>query len=87
MLASATVQINVNVTSNCSLSIFGPGAIPWIKKAPSKMAIDADPGTPKANVGTSAPPSFALFALSEAITPRTSPFPNVSLAPGTDLAA
>ena len=35
------------------------------------------PGTPKAMVGTSAPPSLALLELSEAITPRTSPLPKV----------
>ena len=34
-------------------------------------------GTPKATVGTSAPPSRALVALSAAMTPRTSPVPNV----------
>ena len=39
------------------------------------------PGTPKAMVGTSAPPSLALFELSEAMTPRTSPLPKVSAAP------
>ena len=54
----------------------GPGAIPWTRKAPSRIDIDADPGTPKAIVGTSAPPSFALLAASLAITPRTSPLPN-----------
>ena len=39
------------------------------------------PGTPNAMVGTSAPPSLALFELSEAMTPRTSPLPKVSAAP------
>jgi hypothetical protein len=43
--------------------------------------MDALPGTPKAIVGTSAPPSLALLALSEAITPRTSPVPKVFSAP------
>jgi hypothetical protein len=43
--------------------------------------MDAVAGTPNAIVETNAPPSFALFELSDAITPRTSPFPNVSAAP------
>ena len=34
-------------------------------------------GTPNATVGTSAPPSRELVALSAAITPRTSPLPKV----------
>ena len=38
-------------------------------------------------VGTSEPPSLALLALSGAITPLTSPFPNVLSASLTDLAA
>ena len=42
--------------------------------------MEADPGTPKAIVGTKAPPSLALFELSDAITPRISPLPNVSSA-------
>src|SRR6202040_1726673 len=63
------------------VSMSGPGTRPWIRKAPSRMAMVALPGTPKATVGTSAPPSLALLELSEAITPRTSPLPNVGLGP------
>src|ERR1044071_8510871 len=54
----------------CSMS--GPGTNPWIRNAPSRMAMVALPGTPNATVGTSAPPSLALLELSDAITPRTS---------------
>ena len=54
---------------------------------PNKRAMDADPGTPNAIVGTSDPPSFALFALSGAMTPLTSPFPNVLSASFTVFAA
>ena len=39
------------------------------------------PGTPKASVGISEPPSLALLALSGAMTPRTSPEPKESRAP------
>ena len=45
----------------------------------AKIAIDPDPGMPKISVGTSPPPSFALFELSGAITPRMSPWPNCDL--------
>ena len=44
-------------------------------------------GLAKATVGTSAPPSFALLELSEAMTPRTSPLPNVSAASFSVLSA
>src|SRR3974377_530571 len=60
---------------------FGPGAMPWARNAPSKSAIDGEPGTPNASVGMSAPPSRALLADSAAIRPRTSPLPKVSPAP------
>src|SRR3954471_19848928 len=63
----------------CSMS--GPGTSPWMRNAPSRIAIVALPGTPNATVGTSAPPSLALLELSEAITPRTSPLPKVCAAP------
>ncbi len=53
----------------------------WIRKAESISAIEAEPGTPNATVGISAPPSFALLEHSQAMTPRTSPLPNVSRAP------
>ena len=49
--------------------------------APSRIAMPAEPGTPNATVGTSAPPSRELLADSDAMTPRTSPVPNVCDAP------
>ncbi len=39
------------------------------------------PGMPKTTVGIRIPPSTELLAESAAMTPRTSPFPKVSLAP------
>ena len=54
----------------------GPGEIPWIRKAPSMIAMVALPGMPKATVGISEAPFMALLALSGAITPRMSPWPN-----------
>ena len=65
----------------------GPGTSPWIRNAPSRIAMVALPGTPNATVGTSAPPSLALLELSDAITPRTSPLPKVRLAPFSVLSA
>ena len=40
----------------------GPGTSPSRKKPPSRIAIAVLPGTPKAMVGMSAPPSLELFA-------------------------
>ena len=39
------------------------------------------PGMEKKSVGTSTPPSIALFDASGAMTPRMSPVPNDSVAP------
>src|ERR1700746_1389195 len=55
------------------VSMSGPGTSPWIRNAPRRIAMVALPGTPKATVGTRAPPSLALLELSDAMTPRTSP--------------
>jgi hypothetical protein len=53
----------------------------WIRNAPNRTAIPALVGTPNATIGTKAPPSRALVALSAAMTPRMSPLPKVSDAP------
>ena len=47
-----------------------------INKA-SKTAVVPEPGTPKVNIGTSAPPAAALFPASGAATPLISPVPKV----------
>ena len=78
-LATIRVATIEKVMSSFEVSISGPGVIPWIRKAPSRIAIGALPGMPKATVGTSAPPFMALLAVSGAITPRTSPLPNCDL--------
>ena len=65
------------------VSMSGPGIRPWMRKTLSRMAIEAEPGTPKAMVGTSEPAVMALLADSGAMTPRTSPLPKVLLAPLT----
>jgi hypothetical protein len=60
------------------VSISGPGRRPWIKKAPSRIAMPAPPGMPKATVGMSDPPSTALLHDSGPITPRMSPLPTMA---------
>src|SRR5258708_10676899 len=62
MLASTMVHTIENVTGRCLVSMSGPGTRPSRKKPPSRIAIDVLPGTPKAIVGMSAPPSFELQA-------------------------
>ena len=47
----------------------------------STMAMPPLPGMPKTTVGMSTPPSTELLAASEAMTPRISPLPKVSVPP------
>ena len=56
----------------------GPGCKPWITKAPSNMASMTLPGIPSATSGTSAPPTVALLADSDAMIPSSHPVPNFS---------
>ena len=79
MLAKISVHIMLKVMCSLVVSISGPGVRPWIRKAPSRIAIAALPGMPNATVGTRSPPLTELFAASGAITPRTSPLPNCDL--------
>ena len=65
-------------TSGLSKNSIGPAWISNIKKAPNITAVVADPGTPKANIGTKAPALAALFADSGPATPFISPFPKFS---------
>jgi hypothetical protein len=56
----------------------GPGARPWIIRAPIRIAVTGSPGMPKVIMGMSAPPVTALLADSGAATPATRPVPKVS---------
>ncbi len=76
--AMASAQISDQTRSMPVSAICGPGWIPSMTKAPIRIAMPEDPGTPKNSVGKSEPPSFELFAVSGAITPRTSPLPKFS---------
>ena len=55
--------------------ISGPGSMPWIWKMPMIIAVSAPPGRPSAKSGIIAAPVAALFAVSEATTPSSSPLP------------
>ena len=76
MLAMISVQIIAKVMSSSLVSISIPGRSPWIIIAPRRIDMAKSPGMPKVSVGISAPPRWALLALSGAITPRMSPRPN-----------
>ena len=77
--ARASDQMIVYVTPKSALTIEGPGSMPIRTIPPRKTAIEPEPGMPNISVGRSPPPSFALFALSGAMTPRTSPLPKRSV--------
>ena len=84
MFETTTIHTNENVSSRlpprlAGSSIGGPGTRPWMMNAPSRMAMVTLPGTPKAMVGTSAPPRFELLAAPGPSTPSTAPLPKRSL--------
>ena len=54
----------------------GPGFKPRSINAPAITAAGADPGTPNVTSGIMAAGAAALFAISDAVTPLTSPLPN-----------
>ena len=80
-LARASSHTIEYVKSRLFSSIDGPTStpLPSSARAPMNTAMDPDPGIPNSSVGTSPPPSFALFELSGPMTPLTSPFPNCFL--------
>ena len=66
------------IISPRSSKSFGPGVKLLIAKAPSRMAAAGVPGTPRVMVGSNAPPTVALLAVSGANTPMGAPLPNSS---------
>src|ERR1700722_15935847 len=42
--------------SRCLVSMSGPGTSPWIRNAPSRIAMPGLPGPPNPTAGTRAPP-------------------------------
>jgi hypothetical protein len=69
----------VSVRYLAGFSRSGPGTIPWIMKAPSKIAVETLLGMPKATVVTKSPPRVELFAAPGPSTPSTAPLPKRSL--------
>ena len=53
----------------------GPGARPWIRRAPINIAVTGSPGIPKVIIGIRAPPVTALLADSGAAMPWGDPLP------------
>ena len=56
----------------------GPGARPWIRRAPINIAVTGSPGIPKVIIGIRAPPVTALLADSGAAMPWGDPLPKLS---------
>ena len=70
--------IKPHTTSGFCLNKSGPGVTSSVINIANKTAVVPDPGTPKASIGTKAPPAAALFPASGAATPLSSPLPKVS---------
>ena len=69
--------IKPQTTSGFFSNSSGPGVIFIVNNIARRTAVVPDPGTPRANIGTNAPPAAALFPDSGAVTPRSSPSPKV----------
>lgn len=67
-----------NTNEALFLNSNGPGTIPCTMKAPRRTAVAPSPGIPKVRRGIIAPPTEALFEVSEATTPSGIPVPNFS---------
>ena len=71
-------QTNEKVRSSLpfggGISMSGPGTMPWMIKAPNRIAMMTLAGTPKAMVVIKLPPSVELFAAPGPSTPSTSAF-------------
>src|SRR6266508_552757 len=76
--AITIIQTKDITRSRCLVNIGGPGTSPWIRKAPSRMAMVTLVGTPNATVVTRLPPSFELFAAPGPRTPSIAPLPKRS---------
>jgi len=64
--------------SGRSLISIGPGCSPQMKSPPSITATVAEVGIPSVIMGRSAPVPAALSAVSQEMTPSTTPVPNFS---------
>src|SRR5210317_2041194 len=76
--AKNKAAINPQTTSGLFLNNKGPGVIFIVINIAKRTAVVPDPGTPRDNIGTRAPPAAELLPASGAATPLSSPFPKVS---------
>src|SRR3990170_6681872 len=81
MLETIMIQTKEKVSVRClaGFNISGPGTIPWIRKAPNKIAVETLLGMPKATVVIRSPPLVELLAAPGPSTPSTAPLPKRSL--------
>ena len=78
MLPRYMLAISPQTKSGFSTNSSGPGCRPQISRPPSSTAAVGEPGMPSASIGSSALVPAACAAVSGAITPSTSPLPNLS---------
>ena len=64
--------------SGRSSIICGPGSIPWMMRAESRIAVAGMEGIPRTRSGIIALPVVALLAVSGPATPSILPVPNAS---------
>src|SRR6185369_10526492 len=83
MLPRYMEAISPQTNSFCSMNSIGPGCRPQISRPPSNTAAVGEPGMPSASIGSRAAVPAACAAVSGAITPSSSPVPN--LAPSLDI--
>ncbi len=72
-----SAAISPQTTSGFCWNRSGPGVMLSASSMASSTAVVPEPGTPRASIGTSAPPAAALLPASGAATPRGSPVPKV----------
>ncbi len=77
-LPTYMLAIRPQNTSGCSDTSCGPGLMPWIIIAESRIAVAGIAGMPSTSSGTIALPVVALFAVSGPATPAIAPWPNSS---------
>ena len=79
MMTQTKEKVRSSLPLGGGTSMSGPGTMPWMMKAPNRIAMTTLAGTPNAMVVIKLPPSVELFAAPGPRTPRTSPLPKRSL--------
>ena len=78
MLPRYMLAISPQTKSFCSVNSSGPGCRPQIISPPSSTAAVAEPGMPRASMGSRAEVPAAWAAVSGASTPSGVPLPKLS---------